>query len=60
MPLFLIFMWAAVGLFGIGALLQTVYLTTGRKHAYLPTWSRGFFIAGGLAIIVRMIVMFQG
>jgi hypothetical protein len=59
MPLFLILIWVAVGLFGIGALLQTLYLTTGRKHQQLPVWSRVFFVAGGVSIIVRMIMMFS-
>jgi hypothetical protein len=59
MPLFLILTWLTVGLFGIGAVLQTVYLTTGRKHQQLPVWSRGFFIAGAVSIVIRMIVMFS-
>jgi hypothetical protein len=59
MPLFLILMWVAVVLFGIGALLQTLYLATGRKHQQLPVWSRGFLIAGAVSIIVRMMVMFS-
>jgi hypothetical protein len=59
MPLFLILMWVTVVLFLIGGLLQTLYLTTGRKHQQLPMWSRGFLIAGAVSIVIRMLVMFS-
>jgi membrane glycosyltransferase len=59
MPLFLILLWVAVILFGVGALLQTLYLTTGRKHQQFPVWSRVFLGAGILFMVMRMIVMFS-
>ncbi len=59
MPLFIILMWVTVGLFLMGGLLQTIHLTTGRKHQQLLVWSRGFLIAGAVSIVVRMIVMFS-